>query len=673
MEPPASFSAADLAAARRDVLKDVSIEISDSQGSNVFLGQYTKSQWKSRCWAESGQVYKEDGYLENPNVPKDSKCPTFVAAVLKVNNARWSGVPILMKAAKGVDERLVELRVRFKALSNASFLDGWLAGNNELVMQIQPDEALYMKTIDRRPDKEQKESNVDPSDGSDIPTQSTRCLAARHGKPKHMVVDLHKAVDFDHTALFPIDVDVTDAHERMLCTTADGDRILCRSVEEVVEISKVFAPLLDVIDRRTKNLVDYPVDYPFGSQHPPGFHEWSLEHANIVQVDTYWEHHALHREKDRRVTEIFREMNKSNIMKHKGLLDGNKICTLCRKLYGGFTPPKKQIDKIVARMDDDNDGKLSLAEVLDGVRMFEEAVGVFEGTHDYSGFEHDSLAVALGESEGGLWFWCEKMQGWKLQQPEQLMKNWRASFLGGLPEGLEDADNSVATSSAMLALASSEPQKPEEGDEEGDESQELAEFAASAARDSLLVADEKAQKQCEPSASLPVDDFKELAAERKKKERRKKKPERQTKSKSADRGPRTAVQVQAEALTTRSRSAGRRSAGNIKVGAKSFTPPKRSSALQNQLEPSTQSKTVQIVDPAIDTNAERCDDNNHQDDGQDQDNNPQDHFEDDANDAVGAIKSALKGKHIQLKGSSKSSSNDIHSGYPPEEVDEFTC
>ena len=47
-----------------------------------------------------------------------------------------------MKAGKGLDERMAEVRIIFKA--NQS---GWAAGShqNELVMRIQPDEAIYLK------------------------------------------------------------------------------------------------------------------------------------------------------------------------------------------------------------------------------------------------------------------------------------------------------------------------------------------------------------------------------------------------------------------------------------------------------------------------------------------------------------------------------------------------
>ena len=69
-------------------------------------------------------------------VPEGSKCPTFAATVLKVDNARWSGVPFLMKAGKGLDERMAEVRVKFKPQAYNKLMGANLPGN-ELVMRIQ--------------------------------------------------------------------------------------------------------------------------------------------------------------------------------------------------------------------------------------------------------------------------------------------------------------------------------------------------------------------------------------------------------------------------------------------------------------------------------------------------------------------------------------------------------
>ena len=100
MEPPKSDAPADIQAAKVEVLKAMSIPSLD----DAFLAQYTEDNFMS-----------EPGYLEDPGVPDDSVTPTFAAIVLRINNERWKGVPFVMKAGKGLDERLAEVRVRYKS------------------------------------------------------------------------------------------------------------------------------------------------------------------------------------------------------------------------------------------------------------------------------------------------------------------------------------------------------------------------------------------------------------------------------------------------------------------------------------------------------------------------------------------------------------------------------
>jgi len=37
------------------------------------------------------------GYLDDSTVPKGSNTPTFAAAVLRIKNERWDGVPFILK------------------------------------------------------------------------------------------------------------------------------------------------------------------------------------------------------------------------------------------------------------------------------------------------------------------------------------------------------------------------------------------------------------------------------------------------------------------------------------------------------------------------------------------------------------------------------------------------
>jgi len=102
---------------------------------NVVLGQYGADP--------SG---KEPGYLDDPTVPKGSKTPTFAMAVMYIDNERWAGVPFIMKAGKALNERKAELRIQLCDVPGAhSTFDGKPVPRNEMVIRLQPDEAVYVK------------------------------------------------------------------------------------------------------------------------------------------------------------------------------------------------------------------------------------------------------------------------------------------------------------------------------------------------------------------------------------------------------------------------------------------------------------------------------------------------------------------------------------------------
>jgi glucose-6-phosphate 1-dehydrogenase len=87
MEPPLSLSAEDVRDEKVKLLRSIApITVEDT-----VIGQYT---------ADKRQPKGEPGYLEDPEVPKDSVTPTYAASVLHINNSRWMGVPFIMKCGK---------------------------------------------------------------------------------------------------------------------------------------------------------------------------------------------------------------------------------------------------------------------------------------------------------------------------------------------------------------------------------------------------------------------------------------------------------------------------------------------------------------------------------------------------------------------------------------------
>ncbi|KAG0277434.1 Glucose-6-phosphate 1-dehydrogenase [Linnemannia exigua] len=133
MEPPVSLGAEDV----RDEKVKVLRYIPPIAKNDVLLGQYTKS--------EDG---KEPGYLDDKTVPKGSKTPTYAAATLFIQNERWTGVPFILKCGKALNQQKTEIRIQFKDVSGNMFTN---LARNEIVIRVQPNEAVYVKIMNKEP------------------------------------------------------------------------------------------------------------------------------------------------------------------------------------------------------------------------------------------------------------------------------------------------------------------------------------------------------------------------------------------------------------------------------------------------------------------------------------------------------------------------------------------
>ena len=78
-----------------------------------------------------------------------SVTPTFACTCLRIKNERWDGVPFIIKSGKALNERKAEIRIQFKDVPGDIF-DG-VCNRNELVIRVQPDEAIYFKFNTKKP------------------------------------------------------------------------------------------------------------------------------------------------------------------------------------------------------------------------------------------------------------------------------------------------------------------------------------------------------------------------------------------------------------------------------------------------------------------------------------------------------------------------------------------
>ena len=127
---------------------------------DVVLGQYAAG-----VDPRTGEA--APGYTDDPSVPtgadgRPSQTETFATVVLRVNNARWEGVPFILKAGKALNQRKAEIRIQFKQPPGSrTMFPGMEVPNNELVMRLQPNEAVYFKTNVKQPGLKTRPSQVE--------------------------------------------------------------------------------------------------------------------------------------------------------------------------------------------------------------------------------------------------------------------------------------------------------------------------------------------------------------------------------------------------------------------------------------------------------------------------------------------------------------------------------
>jgi len=219
MESPERYEAGRIRDEKVKVLRAVPPVAADE----VVLGQYTA--------AASGGGERRRGYREEPGVAPDSVTPTFAALALQVRNRRWDGVPFLIRAGKALDGRMTEIRVQFRPVPGDIFRHlGGCPADNELIIRVQPDEAINFRIVSKTPGLGLK-------------------LAAG---------------DLDLLYRSAFRQEIPEAYESLLLDVIRGDKTLFIRGDELEAAWDIFTPALHDFDRRRRE----PQPYPFGSAGP---------------------------------------------------------------------------------------------------------------------------------------------------------------------------------------------------------------------------------------------------------------------------------------------------------------------------------------------------------------------------------------------------------------------
>ncbi|XP_063617845.1 glucose-6-phosphate 1-dehydrogenase [Cydia splendana] len=218
MEKPVTLNPNDI----RDEKVKVLRHIQPITMEDILVGQYLGNP--------DGKGEETLGYLDDPTVPKDSITPTYAMAGLWINNARWQGVPFILRSGKALNERKAEVRIQFKDVPGDIFNGS--TKRNELVIRVQPGEALYLKMM---------------------------------GKSPGMKFELVETeLDLTYSARYR-ETDVPDAYERLILDVFTGTQMHFVRNDELKEAWRIFTPILKQLEEQRVK----PVPYVYGSRGPP--------------------------------------------------------------------------------------------------------------------------------------------------------------------------------------------------------------------------------------------------------------------------------------------------------------------------------------------------------------------------------------------------------------------
>ncbi|CAK9290909.1 unnamed protein product [Gordionus sp. m RMFG-2023] len=246
MEKPISLNADNIRNEKVRVLRS----IKSVEPANVILGQYMGNPEYHPSQHPAGAEDQSKGYFDDPNIPKDSTTPTFATAVLFIENERWDGVPFILKCGKALNERTTFIRIQFKDVAGDIFPVGALK-RNELVIRVQPNEAVYMKFMTKQP-------------GMDCHLVETELNLTFNQRYKGMVTP--------------------DAYERLIIDAFAGNQINFVRTDELHEAWRIFTPLLHKIEKE----IIKPIPYIFGSRGPKESDEIAKKYGYIFTGTYIW-------------------------------------------------------------------------------------------------------------------------------------------------------------------------------------------------------------------------------------------------------------------------------------------------------------------------------------------------------------------------------------------------
>jgi glucose-6-phosphate 1-dehydrogenase len=226
MEPPVAFTADEVRDEKVKVLRALKPIVGDDVARATVRGQYGPGNFAGK---------PVSGYRQEPNVSPTSNVETFVAMQLEIDNWRFAGVPIYIRAGKRLPKRITEISVHFKRVPHALLAHDHLASRTAaaggdgagvepdvLAIRIQPDEGIGLRFVAKVPG----------------PTMTLRPVT----------------MDFRYGSTFG--GSGPEAYERLILDAMLGDPTLFARADEVAAAWRFMTPILEAWEKQP------PADFP---------------------------------------------------------------------------------------------------------------------------------------------------------------------------------------------------------------------------------------------------------------------------------------------------------------------------------------------------------------------------------------------------------------------------
>jgi glucose-6-phosphate 1-dehydrogenase len=138
MEPPISFDSEAVRDEKAKVVHAIPPLSPEDVLTKAVRGQYGPGTLQEK---------PVPAYRSEPQVNPHSTTETFVAMELHIDNWRWAGVPFYVRTGKRLAQRATEIAIQFKRAPHLLFRGTEVESlsANQLVMHIQPDEAISLR------------------------------------------------------------------------------------------------------------------------------------------------------------------------------------------------------------------------------------------------------------------------------------------------------------------------------------------------------------------------------------------------------------------------------------------------------------------------------------------------------------------------------------------------